>query len=315
METVTHPGATEELVVPILESANCSHLKVSRNTGGANDLFVGISPERLDLGIMTADQCDVPKVVSGVDRFGAELTSDLYGKVFKRIIRVSSTLTAEVVKLLESTYQCVNIALLNELKQACLAMGVDPWEVIATASTKQAGFQALLPGPGVGGPHIPFDCFSISRRAMRFGVRTKLIELAGEINRDMPRLVVRGISEAFNRLGKSIKGSNILVLGLTYERDSNDLYESPSLIIIELLRRAGAEVHYNDPFVPYIGRANHTDFNMTSASMDDLTTYDAVLIATDHSSYNYAQIVSRARLVIDTRNATRGMKAANIVLC
>jgi UDP-N-acetyl-D-glucosamine dehydrogenase len=315
METVSHPGATEELVVPILESANCSHLKVSHNTGGPNDMFVGISPERSDLGSMTLDQNDVPKVVSGVDRYAADLTADLYGKVFKRIIRVSSTLTAEVAKLLESTYECVNIALVNELKQACLSMGIDPWEVIATAGTSHEGVQAFCPGPGVGGPHIPFDCFSLSRRARKFGVRTKLIELAGEINRDMPRHVVRDISEALNRIGKSIKGSNILVLGLAYERDSNDLYESPSLTIIDLLRRAGAEVDYNDPFVPYIGRANHFDLNMTSASIEDLSPYDAVLIATDHSSYNYAQIVSRAKLVIDTRNATRGMNARNIVLC
>lgn len=315
METVSYPGVTEELVVPILEGANGSHLSVSRNTGGPNEIFVGVSPERPDLRTGIVEERDVPKVVSGVDRFGAELTAELYGKVFKRIIRVSSARTAELTKLLESTYECVNIALVNELKQVCLPMSVDPWEVIAAAGTRPSEHQPYLPGPGVGGHHIPFDCFSLAQKAKACGVRARLIELAGEINADMPPHTVRNIAEALNHLGKPLKGSNILLLGLAYERDSEDLYESPSLSIVELLLRAGAIVEYNDPFVPYVGRGYHGDLNMTSTPIEDVSRYDAVVIATAHSSYNYARIVAQARLVIDTRNATRGIEGANIVRC
>ena len=315
MESITYPGATDELVVPILESANGSHLKVSRNTGGLNDIFVGVSPERYDLAGRTIDQRDVPKVVSGVDWFGSELTADLYGKVFKRIVRVSSTATAEITRLLESTYQSVNIALAHEVKQVCLRMNIDAWEVIAAASTRPVGFQAFFPGPGVGGRHIPFDGFSLSRKAKAFGVRAKLIELAREINGDMPNFIVRAIGEAFNKLGKSVRGSDILVLGIAYEKDSDDLYESPSLTIIELLLQAGAHVEYNDPFVPYVGQGYRSDLNMTSTSIEDVSQYDAVLIITDHSAYDYPRIVSQAKLVIDTRNAIKGIAAENIVRC
>lgn len=313
MESILYPGAVEELVVPILESANGSHLKVSRNTGGPNDIFVAVSPERSDLGTAVIDQKDVPKVVGGVDRFGTNLTADLYGKVFKRIVRVSSTTAAEATRLLESTYQSVNIALVHELKQVCLRMNIDPWEIIAAASTRSVGFQPFSPGPGVGGHHIPFDCFALSRKAKTLGVQARLIEVAGEINNDMPNFIIRGIGEALNRFGKSVKGSHILVLGLAYQKDSDDVYESPSLTIIAFLLGAGAYVDYNDPFVPYVGRGHHCDLNMTSTSIEDVSRYDAVLIATDHSSYNYTRIVSQAQLVIDTRNATRGIDAQNIV--
>ena len=314
MESVCYPGATEELVVPILESANGAHLKVSRDSAEPNDIFVGVAPERLDLGGFI-DQQDVPKLVSGVDRFACELTADLYGKVFKRILRLSSPTSAEAARLLESAYQSVNIALAHEFKQVCFSLNIDPWEIIAAANTRPDDFHASFPGPGVGGRHIPFDCFSLSWKAKACGVRTKLTELATEINEDMPNFILRSIGEAFNRRGQSIKGSNILVLGITYQKDNDDLYESPSLTIIELLLRAGARVDYNDPFVPYLSWGERDNINMTSTPLDDLSCYDAVVIVTNHSGYNLPRIVSQAKLVIDTRNATRGMEADNIFRC
>jgi UDP-N-acetyl-D-glucosamine dehydrogenase len=218
-------------------------------------------------------------------------------------------------KLLENIYRCVNIALVNELKQLCMRMGIDVHEVIDAAKTKPFGFQAFYPGPGLGGHCIPIDPFYLSWKAREFDLRTRFIELAGEINMAMPYFVLENLAAGLNEQRKSIKGAKILVLGLAYKRDIDDLRESPSLTIIELLRERGAIVAYNDPYFPTVGRGRHYDLNMTSVPLDNLARYDAAIIVTDHSSYDYKAIVEQSQLVVDTRNATKGIDSAKIVRC
>jgi len=220
-----------------------------------------------------------------------------------------------MTKLLENIYRCVNIALVNELKQLCMRMGIDIHEVIDAARTKPFGFQAFYPGPGLGGHCIPIDPFYLSWKAREFDFRTRFIELAGEVNMAMPYFVLDQIGEALNLHAKPLKDSKVLVLGLAYKRDIDDLRESPSLTIVELLRKRGAVVAYNDPYFPTVGRGRKYDLNMTCVPLDHLEQYDAVVIVTDHSNYNYAQIVEQAQLVIDTRNATRGIDSPKIVRC
>jgi UDP-N-acetyl-D-glucosamine dehydrogenase len=220
-----------------------------------------------------------------------------------------------MTKLLENIYRCVNIALVNELKQLCLRMGIDIWEVIDAAATKPFGFQPFYPGPGLGGHCIPIDPFYLSWKAKEFDFRTRFIELAGEVNEAMPYHVVQALSSALNRRAKPIKGSKVLVLGLAYKKDVDDLRESPSLTIIEILRREGACVSYNDPFFPRVGHGRKYHLNMESQSLERIADYDCVLIVTDHSSYDYPQIVEEAQLVVDSRNATRGIDSPKIVRC
>ncbi len=220
-----------------------------------------------------------------------------------------------MTKLLENIYRCVNIALVNELKQLCMRMGIDIHEVIDAAKTKPFGFQAFYPGPGLGGHCIPIDPFYLSWKAKEFDFHTRFIELAGEVNIAMPYFVIDQLAAGLNEQCKSIKGSKVLVLGLAYKRDIDDLRESPSLTIIELLRERGALVAYNDPFFPEVGHGRHYDLNMTNTSLANLEQYDAVVIVTDHSSYNYQEIVEQARLVVDTRNATKGIDSPKILRC
>jgi UDP-N-acetyl-D-glucosamine dehydrogenase len=209
----------------------------------------------------------------------------------------------------------VNIALVNELKMLCLRMGVDIWEVIAAASTKPFGFHAFYPGPGLGGHCIPVDPFYLSWKAKEFDFHTRFIELAGEINLSMPYHVVSAAAQALNDRRKALNGSKVLILGLAYKKDIDDLRESPSLTIIELLQKQGAEVSYNDPFLPFVGRGRKYDLQMKSVSLDNLGQYDCVLIVTDHSAYDYTRLVREAQLVVDTRNATKGIQSPNIVRC
>jgi UDP-N-acetyl-D-glucosamine dehydrogenase len=231
------------------------------------------------------------------------------------VVPVSSPAVAEMTKLLENIYRCVNIALVNELKQLCMRMGIDIHEVIDAARTKPFGFHAFYPGPGLGGHCIPIDPFYLSWKAKEYDFRTRFIELAGEVNMAMPYFVIEHTASALNKHRKSINGSKVLVLGLAYKRDIDDLRESPSLTIIELLRDKGAIVSYNDPFFPKVGRGRHYDLNMTNTPLDNLDQYDAVLIVTDHSSYDYRAIVEQSNLVIDTRNATKGIISTKIVRC
>jgi UDP-N-acetyl-D-glucosamine dehydrogenase len=298
----------------MLEACNPHGLKVAR-TFDEHGVHVVFSPEREDPGNETVARKDIPKVVGGCGPAGTDLAATLYGTIFRRVIKVSSPAVAEMSKLLENIYRCVNIALVNELKQLCMRMGIDIHEVIDAAKTKPFGFQAFYPGPGLGGHCIPIDPFYLSWKAREFDFRTRFIELAGAVNTDMPYFVIEQIADALNERSKSIKGSKILVLGLAYKRDIDDLRESPSLTIIELLRKKGAIVAYNDPYIPTCGRGRHYDLNMTSTPLDNLGQYDALLIVTDHSNYDYQAIVSQSQLVVDTRNATKGIQAPNIVRC
>jgi UDP-N-acetyl-D-glucosamine dehydrogenase len=316
LESTTYPGTTEEVAVPILERKNRRGLRAERHDEDLEGLFyLAFSPEREDPGNNSIARRDIPKVVGGLGPAATELAALLYGSIFNRTVRVSSPAVAEMTKLLENIYRCVNIALVNELKLLCLRMGIDIWEVIDAASTKPFGFQPFYPGPGLGGHCIPVDPFYLSWKAKEWDFHTRFIELAGEINAAMPYHVVDSVASALNRQGKTLNGSEVLVLGVAYKKDIDDLRESPSLTIIELLRETGAEVRYNDPYFPSVGRGRKYDLNMTSIPLDDLRRYDCVVIVTDHSDYDYARVVREAQLVVDTRNATRGISSPNIVRC
>jgi UDP-N-acetyl-D-glucosamine dehydrogenase len=314
LESTTYPGTTEEIVVPLLEQENSSGLRVARNPGNEG-FYVAFSPEREDPGNKTVARRDIPKVVGGCGPEALELACAVYASIFERIVPVSSPAVAEMTKLLENIYRCVNIALVNELKQLCLRMGIDIFEVIGAAKTKPFGFQAFYPGPGLGGHCIPIDPFYLSWKAKQFDFRTRFIELAGEVNINMPYFVLEQISAALNEYEKSLKGSRVLVLGLSYKKDIDDLRESPSLAIIKLLRQRGAIVSYNDPYFPRVGHGRHFELNMESTPLDNLGDFDAVLIVTDHSDYDFARIVAESKLVVDTRNATKGINSSKIVRC
>jgi UDP-N-acetyl-D-glucosamine dehydrogenase len=314
LESTTYPGTTEEIVVPILEAGNPLGLKVSC-TLDQPGVHVAFSPEREDPGNETVARRDIPKVVGGCGPVAAELAEAMYAAIFHRVVHVSSPSVAEMTKLLENIYRCVNIALVNELKQLCMKMGIDIHEVIDAAKTKPFGFQAFYPGPGLGGHCIPIDPFYLSWKAREFDFHTRFIELAGEVNSAMPYFVLAQTAAALNEHRKSINGSRILVLGLAYKRDVDDLRESPSLTIIELLREQGAIVAYNDPYFPTVSRGRHYDLNMTCTPLDNLAQFDAALIVTDHSSYDYAAIVKQSQLIVDTRNATKGIDSPKIVRC
>ncbi|MFZ0958845.1 MAG: nucleotide sugar dehydrogenase [Candidatus Sulfotelmatobacter sp.] len=316
LESTTYPGTTEEVMVPILEKENKAGLKAARGTEvAANEFFVAFSPEREDPGNTTVARRDIPKVIGGLNPRASELAGALYGAIFNRTVPVSSPAAAEMTKLLENIYRCVNIALVNELKLLCLRMGIDIWEVIGAASTKPFGFHPFYPGPGLGGHCIPVDPFYLSWKAKEWDFRTRFIELAGEINTNMPYHVLSSVAAALNRHKKAINGAKVLVLGVAYKKDIDDLRESPALTIIELLQKDGAQVSYNDPYFPFIGKGRKYDLQMKRAELKELGQYDCVLIVTDHSDYDYKQIVQEAQLVVDTRNATRGIKSAKIVHC
>ena len=314
LESTTYPGTTEEVVLPLLERGNRAGLAAARNAAD-HGFYVAFSPEREDPGNDTVARRDIPKVVGGCGPAAVELACAVYGAIFNQTVAVSSPAVAEMTKLLENIYRCVNIALVNELKQLCMRMNIDILEVIDAAKTKPFGFQAFYPGPGLGGHCIPIDPFYLSWKAKQFDFRTRFIELAGEVNTAMPYFVVENITEALSRRGKALFGARILILGMAYKRDVDDLRESPSLTIIELLQKRGAEVEYNDPFFAKVGQGRKYALNMTSTPLEQIPEFDCVVIATDHSQYDYHDIVSRAQLVVDTRNATRGIDAANVTRC
>jgi UDP-N-acetyl-D-glucosamine dehydrogenase len=315
LESTTYPGTTEELLVPVLEK-NPRALKAARNgKATGNEFYVAFSPEREDPGNDSVARRDIPKVVGGLNPTATELASKLYSSIFNRTVPVSGPAAAEMTKLLENIYRCVNIALVNELKLLCMRMGIDIWEVIEAASTKPFGFHPFYPGPGLGGHCIPIDPFYLSWRAKEYDFHTRFIELAGEINLAMPYHVVASTAAALNADRKTLNGAKVLVLGVAYKKDIDDLRESPALTIIELLRKEGATVRYNDPYFAYVGHGRKYDLHMTNTPLTDLDLYDCVIIVTDHSDYDYARIVRESRLVVDTRNATKGIAAKNIVRC
>ena len=303
------------------DGADSGKREQARIEGGAGrgherkEIYVAFSPEREDPGNTTVARRDIPKVVGGLDSQATEAAASLYGAIFNRVVRVSSPAAAEMTKLLENIYRCVNIALVNELKLLSLRMGLDIWEVIEAASTKPFGFQPFYPGPGLGGHCIPVDPFYLSWKAKEWDFRTRFIELAGEINIGMPYHVLDYVSKALNQQKKALNGAKVLVLGLAYKKDIDDLRESPSLTIIELLQDQGANVSYNDPYFPTVGKGRKYDLQMKCTPLDNLGQYDCVLIVTDHSDYDYQRIVKDSKLIVDTRNATKGIKSPKIVRC
>ncbi len=312
LESTTYPGTTVEIVVPAIENAgNVLAVRQPAEKG----VYVAFSPEREDPGNTRVARKDIPKVVGGLDATATEMAAALYNSIFNRVVRVSSPAAAEMTKLLENIYRCVNIALVNELKLLCLRMGLDIWEIIDAAATKPFGFQAFYPGPGLGGHCIPIDPFYLSWKAKEYDFSTRFIELAGEVNEAMPYHVLQSVMTALNRESKSLRGSKVLVLGVAYKKDVDDLRESPALTIIESLQREGALVSYNDPFFAQVGHGRRYNLNMTSTPLDRIPEFDCVLIVTDHTAYDYKQIVAQAKLVVDSRNATRGIDSPKIVRC
>jgi UDP-N-acetyl-D-glucosamine dehydrogenase len=316
LESTTYPGTTEEVLIPLLEAGSPDGLRCYREGEDEDRCFhVAYSPEREDPGNTSVERRDIPKVVGSPSPLSSDLAGSLYNTIFARVVPVSSAAAAEMTKLLENIYRCVNIALVNELKLLCQRLGLDIWEIINAAATKPFGFQPFYPGPGLGGHCIPIDPFYLSWKAKEVDFSTRFIDLAGEINTSMPYHVVEAVIAALNERGKAVKGSRIMVLGLAYKRDIDDLRESPSLTLIELLKKRGAEVDYNDPFFPTVGHGRHYDLNMECVPLDHLEDYDCVLIATDHSDYDFKAIARKSQLIVDTRNATAGITGDNIVRC
>jgi UDP-N-acetyl-D-glucosamine dehydrogenase len=303
LESTTYPGTTRDVVLPILAEAGLA---------AGQDYFLAFSPEREDPGNATHSAPTIPKVVGGIDRRSLELASTLYGKVMVQVVPVSSTEVAEACKILENTYRAINIALVNELKVLYDRMGINVWEVIEAAKTKPFGFQAFYPGPGLGGHCIPIDPFYLTWVARKYGLTTRFIELAGEINTSMPAFVVSKVADALNERGKPLKGSKILLLGMAYKKDVDDPRESPGFELLELLRQKGAVLNYNDPYIPHLPHMRHyPDLGLRSLPLtpESLRSQDCVIIVTDHSRYDWSWIVEHATLVVDTRNATRNVTA------
>jgi UDP-N-acetyl-D-glucosamine dehydrogenase len=274
------------------------------------DFFLAYSPEREDPGNPRFAAGNIPKVIGGLDEESLRLACALYAQVVKEVVPVSSCEVAEACKILENTYRAVNIALVNELKMLLDRLGIDVWEVIAAAATKPFGFQPFYPGPGLGGHCIPIDPFYLAWLARRHGLATRFIELAGEVNTAMPHYVVERLAAALTERGKALAGSRVLILGMAYKKDIDDPRESPGFELMELLLAAGASVSYNDPLIPQLPKMRrYPNLAMSSAplSQDHLARQDAVLVVTDHSTYDFDWIVAHAPLVVDTRNATKNV--------
>ncbi len=300
LESTTYPGTTEEIVKPELEK---SGLKVGK------DFYLAFSPERVDPGNKKYTTRNTPKVVGGVTPDCLELVSLLYNQVIETIVPVSSPRAAEMTKILENTFRAINIGLANETAIICEKLGIDVWEVIEAAATKPFGFMPFYPGPGLGGHCIPIDPHYLSWKLKSYNYNAKFIQLADEINTSMPIYVVEKIARALNDVGKPINGSKILILGVAYKPNISDTRESPALDIISLLLERKGIVSYNDPHIPQIKEAG---LDLKSVPLDNLEEYDVVVIVTNHSDYDYNEIVERAQLIVDTRNATRGIKSPKI---
>ncbi len=299
LESTTYPGTTEEI---LLERFRATGLEAG------SDYFLIFSPEREDPGNPKYSTRTIPKVVGGITPDCLEVGTKLYGQVIDRVVPVSSTRAAELVKLLENIYRCVNIALVNELKLLGDRMDIDVWEVIDAASTKPFGFTPFYPGPGLGGHCIPIDPFYLSWKAKEYDFSTRFIQLAGEVNTSIPHYVVERIGKALNDRSRSIRGSKILILGVAYKKDVDDVRESPALEIMEILQAKGALLSYSDPYIPRLHKMRAYDFSHMSSlplNEDVLKSQDLVLITTDHSSIDYQWVVDHASTIVDTRNATR----------
>jgi UDP-N-acetyl-D-glucosamine dehydrogenase len=299
LESTTYPGTTDEVVQPLLEATG---LKAGK------DFFLAFSPERVDPGNPSFQTHNVPKVVGGLTATCSQLAAALYGTAIQTIVPVSSTRVAEMVKLLENTFRAVNIGLVNELALMCDRMNIDVWEVVEAARTKPFGFMAFYPGPGLGGHCIPIDPFYLSWKAKQSGFDPRFIELAGHINAGMPHYIVEKVADALNTRRKSVNGASILIAGIAYKRDIDDVRESPALDIMGLLHLKGADVSYADPFVPEVhGREWPGGFDLRAVDLvpGSIARHDCVVIATDHTPFDYAALVEEADLIVDTRNAIK----------
>ena len=304
LESTTYPGTTVEVLQPALEATG---LLVGR------DLALAYSPEREDPGNPEYATANIPKVVGGIEEISTRLARKLYETALDEVIPVSTTQIAELTKLLENIFRSVNIALVNELKMLCHRMGIDVWEVIKAASSKPFGYMPFYPGPGLGGHCIPIDPFYLTSKAREYDFQTKFIELAGEVNTAVPYYVIQRTMDALNEKGLSLKGAKILLLGIAYKKDVDDPRESPSFKLIELLISKGAEVVYNDPHIPEIKPSRHYSFEMKSIPLteENLASADCILVATDHTAYDYDFILEHARLIVDTRNVFPGQAGVN----
>lgn len=299
LESTTYPGTTEELIVPVLGAAGLKP---------GEDCFVAYSPEREDPGNSTYHTRTIPKVVAGRTPACREAAVALYSAVIEKVVPVSSLRTAEMTKLLENIHRAINIGLVNEMKIVADRMGIDIHEVIDAAATKPFGFVPYYPGPGLGGHCIPIDPFYLTWKAAEYGVDTRFIRLAGEVNSRMPEWVVEKAAAALNEHGKSVKASRILVLGIAYKKNVDDTRESPAVEIMHLLQQRGAEVAYSDPWVPVFPKMREYSFDLQSIDLDEksLASFDCVLLATDHDAFDHELIKKHARLIVDTRGVFRG---------
>ncbi len=316
LESTTYPGTTEEILLPLFESAPVIQGLGDFKFKVGEDFYLSFSPEREDPNNPKYSTATIPKVVGGVTENCNKVAVELYNQVIVKTVPVSSPKVAEATKLVENIYRSVNIALVNELKVVFDKMGIDIWEVISAASTKPFGYNPFYPGPGLGGHCIPIDPFYLTWKAREFELNTRFIELAGEINTSMPYYVVENVAHVLNKYQKSVKGSKILILGASYKKDIDDMRESPSLKLIELLTEYGAEVDYNDPYVPSLFPMRKYDYKMKSVELteENIKKYDLILLSTDHSDYDYAFIEKHSKVIVDTRNAFEkaGVKSEKI---
>lgn len=303
LESTTFPGTTREVVLPILARSGLHQ---------DEDFYLAYSPEVVDPGNKTFTVRNTPKIVGGLTPKSTELAVQLYRQVIDKVISVSCPEVAEMTKVFQNVFRLVNIALVNELAQLCERMGVSVWEVIDAASTKPYGYMPFYPGPGVGGHCIPLDPYYFACKAREYDFHTRFIELAAQINEDMPYYVVSQIMETLNNRGKSLKEAKILILGVAYKKDVGDVRESPALKLIELLQQKGAQVSYHDPYIPRVSTSSG-ECESVDLSDENLRLADCVVIATEHSCYDYQEIVNRAQLVFDTRGVARGLSSPNIV--
>lgn len=323
LESSTYPGTTEEILLPMFENAPVTQSAVGNKQSAkakkfvvGKDFFLAFSPEREDPNNPKYSTATIPKVVGGVTENCVKVALAIYNQVIVKTVPVSSPRAAEATKLLENIYRSINIALVNELKMVFERMNIDVWEVVDAAATKPFGFQAFYPGPGLGGHCIPIDPFYLTWKAREFEISTKFIELAGEINTFMPYYVVEKAGEVLNKFKKSLNGSKVLILGVSYKKDIDDMRESPSLKLIEILREKGAKVDYNDPYVPKLPKTRKYQYDMNSVELTkkNLAKYDMILLSTDHTDYNYKFITASSKLILDTRNAFEraGVKSVKV---
>jgi len=303
LESTTYPGSTYELVATKMEE---NGLKVGK------DIFVAFSPERVDPGNPVYKTHNTPKVVGGVTKKCTKIATALYSSIIETIVPVSSVTTAEMTKLLENTFRSINIGLVNEVAIMCKYLGIDVWEVINAASTKPFGYKTFYPGPGLGGHCIPIDPLYLSWKLKTLNYRARFIELADEVNSSMPEHVLALISDALNIKKKSVNGSKILVLGMAYKNDIDDMRESPAITVCELLLQRGAKISYHDSFIPKC-RLNLKTFNSVKLTSAEIKKADCVVILTSHSNVDYKEVVKHSKLVVDTRNATKGIRRKNII--